>query len=187
MYRMMVRHYCAKNILPYMRENGLKNINELIASAAPFDNHGNDNGGDNWTDCGGAIIPESTLAGIINKIKCGDVKTWQGVHKLFDEHAASYKAQKVKHAVRSLARLENITVNELTEAGFAAFLEAVPKDCAEIAALTAKSRAKDYENPFRVAAYDSMEEMITVLGPAEDAVVAKTAEEMAALAGLAGK
>jgi hypothetical protein len=185
-YRMMARHYCAKNILPFMKENGLKNINELIASAAPFDSHGNDDGG-RWIDCGGAIIPESALAGIINKIKNGEVKTWAGIHELFDEHAASYKVQKVKHAVRSLAKLENVTVDELTESGFAAFLEYVPKDCAEIAALTAKSRAKDCENPFRVAAYGTPEEMAAVLGPAEDAVVVKTAEEMAALAGLAGE
>jgi hypothetical protein len=181
-YKMMIRHYCAKNILPFMKENGIKNIKELIASTGPFDNCDN---GNKWTDCGGAIIPELSLNDIINGLKNGKVNTWTDVHALFDAHTASYKTQKLKHTVRSLAKLENIAVDELTEAGFAAFLESVPKDCAKIAALTVRSRAKDYENPFRTATYESTGEMINVLGPAEDAVVTKTAEEMAALAMLA--
>jgi hypothetical protein len=183
MYKMMIRHYCAKNILPYMKENGLKNIKELIASTGQFDNHGNDDG-DRWTDCGGMIIRERSLAGIINSIKSGEANAWQGVHALFDAHAAAYGVEKVKHAVRSAAKLENIGVNELTEKHFAAFLESVPKDCAEIAARTACSRSKDYENPFRAAAYRSKEEMNNVLGTVEDAVVVKVAEEMAALSAL---
>jgi len=181
-YRMAVRYYCAKNILPYMKENGLKNFNELSASLGASD----DNGG-RWTDCGGTIISERSLERIIGAIKDGGVKTWDDVHKLFDGRAAAYKTEKVKHAIRSVARLENVNADGLTENSFAAFLESVPNDCAKIAACTAQSRAKDYENPFRTATYESTEEMVNVLGPAEDAVAAKTAAETGALAALAAE
>jgi hypothetical protein len=181
-YKMMVRNYCAKNILPYMKKNGLKSLKELTSAANPSEGDSDDS---RCIDCGGTIIAKSSLNRIINKIKSNDVKTWSDVHALFDDHVADYSAEKVRHAVRSMAKLENININELTEAHFAAFLESVPKDCAEIADRTARSRAKDYENPFRLAAYESTEEMVNVLGPAADAVVAKTAEDMARLAALA--
>ncbi|MDR2694055.1 MAG: DUF4954 family protein [Chitinispirillales bacterium] len=175
-YRMMVRHYCAKNILPYMKENGLKNIKELIISIYPLSDG---DGGSRWIDCGGMIITERSLENIISAIKGDDVKTFDCVHALFDRHTAAYKIEKVKHAVRSIAKLEHVNINELTESRFAAFLEAVPNDCARITALTVQSRAKDYENPFRRATYESTEEMINVLGAAEeDAVVKKTVKEM---------
>jgi len=188
-YRMMIRHYCAKNILPYMKENGLKNLEELITSISFFDddydfddNYDDDN---RWTDCGGTIITERSLNYIINAIKGDNVKRWAHVHAMFDEHSSDYRIEKVKHAVQSMARLENISTNELTENHFKTFLESVPKDCAEIAARTAQSRAKDYENPFRTAAYESTEEMINVLGPAEDTVVTKTIKDMDELTALA--
>jgi hypothetical protein len=203
-YRMMVRHYCAKNILPYMKEKGLKNLRELTDSLGILhltgifsqktvdklldaDRHSDNIRHDDmrWTDCGGTIIAIRELERIINTIKSDGVKTWDDVHKLFDGHAAAYGTEKVKHAVYSLAKSEGILIDELTENRFAAFLESVPKDCSEIAARTARSRAKDYENPFRVSAYESTEEMINVLGPAEDTVVIKTAEEMDALTALA--
>jgi len=183
-YRMMIRYYCAKNILPYMKESGLKNLKELSASLGHFDEDDNNSG---WIDCGGTIITKYSLERIINTIKGDGVKTWDDVHALFDTRAAAYKTEKVKHAVLSLAKLENINTEGLTESHFAAFLESVPEDCAKIAAYTAQSRAKDYENPFRVNTYESTEEMINVLGPVEDSVVTKTAAEMAALTALAGE
>jgi len=182
-YRMMIRYYCAKNILPYMKENGLKNLKELLSGTGPFDD--SDDSCGRWVDCGGTIISERSLKRIIDTIKSDEVKTWDDVRALFGARAAAYKNEKVKHAIRSLAKLENIAINGLTESHFAAFLESVPNDCAKIAAYTARSRAKDYENQFRAATYESAEEMINVLGPAEDAVVTKTAEEMEALAALA--
>jgi len=182
-YRMMIRYYCAKNILPYMKENGLKNLKELLSRIGPFDD--NDDSCGRWTDCGGTIISERSLKRVIDTIKSDEVKTWDDIRALFGARAAAYKTEKVKHAVRSLAKLENININGVTESHFAAFLESVPNDCAKIAAYTAQSRAKDYENQFRAATYESAEEMINVLGPAEDAVVTKTAAETDALAALA--
>ncbi|MDR2591497.1 MAG: DUF4954 family protein [Chitinispirillales bacterium] len=223
-YRMMARYYCAKNILPYMKENGLKNLKELINSlgglhifrwvdilskkAIDMLLDGSRRASDNvrldqgrWIDCGGAIITVGDLENIINTIKSGDVSTWagarkllDGVRKLFVDRAAAYKKnEKIGHAVYSLAVLEGTDPEDIdtsiydkpTESFFNAFLESVPEDCAEIAARTAQSRAKDYENPFRVSTYESTEEMINVLGPAEDAVVIKTAGEMDELAALA--
>jgi len=223
-YRMMVRYYCAKNILPYMKENGLKNLKELtdsLGGLAMFqyvdilskkavdmlldgsrrasDDVRRDQG--RWTDCGGAVITERDLEDIINTIKGGDVETWAGARKLLDgvrkmfvDRAAAYKKiEKIRHAVYSLAVLEDTDPEDIdtcifdkpTESFFNAFLESVPEDCAKIAACTAQSRAKDYENPFRAATYESTEEMINVLGPVEDAVVTKTTAEMNELAALA--
>jgi len=154
-----------------------------------------------WIDCGGAVVTEKDLEDIIDTIKGGDVKTWAGARKLLDgvrkmfvDRAAAYKKiEKIRHAVYSLAVLEDTDPEDIdtcifdkpTESFFNAFLESVPEDCAKIAACTAQSRAKDYENPFRAATYESPEEMVNVLGPAADAVVAKTAAETGALAALA--
>ncbi|MDR0330198.1 MAG: DUF4954 family protein [Chitinispirillales bacterium] len=182
MYRMMVRHYCAKNILPYMRKNGLSSYSELI-NAVGLSNDDRDN--EKWVNCGALAITESALASIINAIKSPKIKAWPGVHALFDAFLASYSLRKVKHSIRSLAKLENTAVKGFNADAFEAFLEFVPEDSKKIAAYAILSRTKDYKNPFRKAVYRSLEEMVSVLGPVEDAVITKTTAETDELAEMA--
>ena len=180
MYRLMIRHYCAKNILPYMRDNHL-GIDGLLRALGPLTG-----GGGKWLNCGSTVISEAALAEIIGDIKA-KAKTWGDVHALFDSWAAGYPAEKVRHALLSLARLEGVNPKALCANDLTAFLKSVPEDCETIKALTASSRSKDFDDPFRAMVYASEEEMEAVLGPREDSVIRRTAEEMDRLASLAGE
>ena len=184
-YRMMIRHYCAKNILPFMRDKGLRGFGELAGALGLFDG-GGVNGGEKWLNCGSAVISESALSGILDTIKNdGKVKTWDDVHALFDSWASRYNTEKLRHAAKSLAKLENTSVDKFREEDFAAFLKSVPEDCKTIAALTLSSRSKDFSAPSRAMVYDTKEEMDAVLGAVEDSVIRQVAAEMEELSAIA--
>jgi len=212
MYRMMIRHYCAKNILPFMRDNGLKGVDGLLGAVGLSDgsvivgDDGNrpvvsntDTGGlanaeinklpsarttsnpngEKWLNCGSMVITESALSGIIDTIKIGgNVKTWDDVHALFDSWTSRYNTEKLRHAVKSLAKLEGMSVSELSADMFEAFLRRVPEDCKTIGSLTLSSRSKDFSAATRTMVYDSKEEMSAVLGAVEDSVIKQTATDM---------
>jgi len=197
MYRMMIRHYCAKNILPFMRDKGLKGLDGL-AGAVGFDvdengnignnisNNAGNNGDDSekWLNCGSMVITEVALSNIINTIKDGGkVKTWDDVHALFDSWTSQYNTEKLRHAVKSLAKLEG--AGGLSADMFEAFLQRVPEDCKTIASLTYSSRSKDFSAAARTMVYDSKEEMSAVLGAVEDSVIKQTAADMDELSAIA--
>ncbi|MDR2579129.1 MAG: DUF4954 family protein [Chitinispirillales bacterium] len=174
MYRMMIRHYCAKNILPYMQENDINSYSGLIDAV----NHSLSVDNENWLNCGSMVISETALSNITGNIKKGNISTWSDIQSLFDPWASTYQTAKVKHALQSLAKLENTTLNELSNDAFLAFLHSVPQDCRTIAALTLSSRSKDFSAPPRIMAYQSKEEMSAVLGPIEDSVIKQVTREM---------
>jgi carbonic anhydrase/acetyltransferase-like protein (isoleucine patch superfamily) len=194
-YRMMIRYYCAKNILPYMREKSLKTLDDLLRRVGPLSE---DN--EKWLNCGGMVISEPVLTEIISTIKKGwivvpnttvttepatKINSWTIVHSLFEPYLASYRETKVRHALKSLARLSRTSVKKFTDAGFAAFLQSVTGDCRMIMGLTRSSRFKDFTAPARAMVYESKEEMESVLGEAEDAVVTQTVKEMDDLTAMA--
>ena len=189
MYRMMIRHYCAKNILPFMRDNGLKKFDELTNSLGLSNDGGNNgsvNGGEKWLNCGSMVISEAALSRIIDTIKNDKkVKTWDDVHALFDTWTSQYHTEKLRHAVKSLAKLENININNFRAENFATFLKSIPEDCKTIASLTLSSRSKDFSAPSRTMVYSTKEEMDAVLGAVEDSVIKQTAAEMDELSAIA--
>jgi uncharacterized protein YaaR (DUF327 family) len=132
------------------------------------------------------VISEAALSNIINTIKNGSkVKTWDDVHALFDSWTSQYHTEKLRHAVKSLAKLENININKFRAEDFATFLKSVPEDCKSIASLTLSSRSKDFSAPARTMVYSTKEEMDAVLGAVEDSVIKQTAAEMDELSAIA--
>jgi hypothetical protein len=191
-YRMMIRHYIAKNILHYMRDNDLKSVDDLQKSVGPLSD---DN--EVWLNCGLTVINKTALSKIIEEIKQGgsvdepssekkEINSWNDIRALFDTYASSYPKTKIRHALQSLARLEFISVKALSDNILRTFLEVTREDCKTIAALTRSSRAKDYADPFRAMVYESKEEMEAVLGRMDDdPVIKQVDEDMAELSALA--
>jgi len=194
-YRMMIRCYCAKNILPYMKEKNIANFDSLLGHIGPLSDEN-----EKWLNCGGLVINEPMLTAILNTVRKGwimapastnsaepatKINSWATVHSLFEPYLATYRVSKIKHALKSLARISRVSVQKLTTDNFKAFLQSVDGDCRTIIGLTRSSRSKDFTSPARTMAYESNEEMESVLGVAEDAVVLQTIKEMDALAELA--
>jgi len=181
MYRSMIRYYCAKNLLPFMRENRLTSFSELRSSLGSL----TEQSGEEWLNCGSMVISESALTEFISLIKKPQTKTWSDVHDLFDSFSQDYAFIKTAHALYALAKLEGVSPKEIHEEIFWSFLRKVCEDLKTIAALTLSSRAKDFSDPFRTFVYKSEEEMKCVLGSIEDSVVKQTADEMEKLTALA--
>jgi hypothetical protein len=167
-YRMMIRHYCAKNIVSYMRDNGIQSFDDLLAAIGPLSN---DN--ENWLNCGGTIITETALTEIIVNIKNGKINKWADVHAQFDKWTSTYKTAKIKHALKSLAKLQGIDANNLNNNHLQTLIDTAANDYETIVALTRSSRQKDFTDPFRTMVYDSPEEMEAVLGSFDDDPVVK--------------
>ena len=183
MYRLMVRYYCAKNLLPYMQENRIASFNELRSNLGSLIERYDER----WINFGSMVISESAVLEIIRLIKNAQTKTWSDVHGLFDSFSQDYKTIKNAHALYALAKLEGGSPQETPEEKFWLFLQKVCEDCKTIANLTLSSRAKDFSDPFRTFVYKSEEEMKCVLGSIEDSVVKQTAEEMEKLITLASQ
>ena len=180
-YKMMIRHYCAKNILPFMKANGIKTLGGLTDAIGKISNSRG-----KWINCSGAVMKENYLTKIMSHVKSGKIKKWTDLYAAFDKLEGGYGETKTKHALDCLTAVLGMPARKIGESEFRDFLKTVPNDCKIILSLTRSSRAKDYADPFRTMVYDSQEEMDAVLGrESDDPIVNSVAEEMSALSAMA--
>ncbi|MDR1618011.1 MAG: DUF4954 family protein, partial [Treponema sp.] len=153
-----------------------------------------------WVNLGGQICPAFRLDRLVENIKNGTVTDWTGVHRAYDEMAAAWGDDKLRHGYDVLAWLgrnsgpviQNGTMDDgqnpcggfhplSTREGFMEALDRVEAIQEKIAGQVYLSRAKDFHDPFRGITYRNREEMEAVAGTAEDnAFVRLTREKTAA-------
>ncbi len=179
MYRTMIRYYGARNLISHFQKNGFDPVLDMLDS---------DIGNEEkvWINLGSMVVGETALFELLERMKNeAYIGTWADVHKEFDQYVTGYRQRKVRHAISSLARLENIPSKEMTAKKLKGILERSIEDFKTVAKLTRTSREKDFSDPYRSMVYRSTQEMETVVGTAEsDSVVKGTEEEMDTLISL---
>lgn len=123
---------------------------------------------DQFEDVGGQLFRKQDLNALLADIREGKLSEWGEVHHCYHRLSVNYPAHKLGHAVASLLEINEMQRNELTPA----FIQQVIDEsvltkqwiCEEIH----KTRAKDYQNRFRLMVYENEAERDAVVGSLTD-------------------
>jgi hypothetical protein len=160
-YRELIQYYGVLELLKFIKENGIKDFADLkVALPAASRTE--------WLNIGGQLIPAADVDGLKDKIKNGRIRSWDMVHDWYRAQGEKYPAQKLKHALASLAEITGTPVKKMDIHQFHSFLDAAVVTREWMTKGIYDSRAKDYSNPFRKMVYESFAEMNTVIGTLED-------------------
>lgn len=121
-----------------------------------------------WANVGGQLMEEGALNDLKEKIVAGKIKSWDAVHRFYQQQGKDYGKQKLKHAMASLYECSG--TKRLTPQSLKAFLAQYIAVKEWMAEGIYESRAKDYANPFRRMAYETEEEMEAVIGALDENV-----------------
>jgi len=161
LFRELINLYAVRNIFSYIAQDETHNFTTLrgiieTAERGP------------WHNVGGQLMKEETLADLKNQIRTGAIKGWSELHENYRTIGAHYATDKLQHAIASLLHIEEKKARDFTPA----FL----KDClmqslhmqTYLTENIYRSRAKDYQNPFRQMTYENEAEMEAVVGKLDD-------------------
>jgi len=157
-YQDLVHYYAGLQVLDWCRQH----------PDASFDGWKESLPGDSlkgvWHNVGGQLMPERTVLQLIGEIKSGKLASWSDVHRFYEEQGQRYADLKRAHALECYFDLTETTVEAFDESRFRALLERTLAVKTWMVEGIYKSRAKDYESPFRKMVYESDAEMEEVLG-----------------------
>ncbi|MDR0474924.1 MAG: DUF4954 family protein [Treponema sp.] len=181
-YREMLLYYALKTLAHYLGERPEMSYPAFVnkMEAEPYHQRVSD-----WVNLGGQIVPGFRVDELREKIRNGAIDTWELIHASYDEMAAVYPEDKARHAWEIYRYLfkdpEDSAVlaaaNAAPEAAkhpfhnldnFKKGLKTLILLRRSIADHVYRSRAKDFDDPFRGITYRNKAEMDQVLGTAED-------------------
>jgi len=186
-YRRMIRYYAGMELFRARAVVTLSNVegspinndalqivlNSLQGLARPtFDN------------VGGQLILEDELQAVLNQIKAGTMDSWDDLHTWYHQASAAYPTERLRHALLAYAELlGSAPWLDSNDGTWMNTLLAETLDTKKwLYTQIAKSREKDYSNPFRQMVYGSAEEMDKVVGSLKDnAFINKQAAEVEAM------
>lgn len=161
-YTDLVDYYFTTNLIHHIKNNGIKNLTDILKSlpAKPKKQ--------SWLNIGGQLMPETTVATLKEKIKKGNIKSWDQIHIFYSNQSALYPAQKLEHALSCLLEIRQIRTSNID----AVLINELFNHSIEVKTWMSEgiynSRAKDYNSSFRKMVYDTQEEMDEVIGKLED-------------------
>jgi hypothetical protein len=118
-----------------------------------------------WSNIGGQLLPTTEVQQLVKHIHTGKVKSWDDIHTFYKTQSAAYPLKKLIHA---LAAVQNVKAFNWKKQAGPAVKELLLSSMETRQWMTDRifvSREKDYKNPFRQMAYDSLAEMDKVIGP----------------------
>ena len=178
-YRQMLLYYALKTMVVYLEGKG-----ELSYSAFVDEMESDNNGRiSEWVNLGGQIAPAFRVDELREKIRSGEIDSWEGIHEFYGKMASAYALDKTRHAWEVYRYLKE-NKNGLGESGLGVAghplknAENFRKELLTLVQINRfiteqvyQSRAKDYDDPFRTMTFRNREEMDQVLGKAENSFV----------------
>jgi len=156
-YHQMLRYYSVKTIAAFMDsrpEMNYQDMSDLLSV--------NDRVKD-WVNAGGQIVPAFRVDKLRKEIGEGKYRKWEEIHKVYDSWDEEYELDKSRHAWAVLKFLHE-TNTPPEAAAFVKELDAVLEIRRWIETQIYESRAKDYQNQFKMNTFRNQEEMEQVLG-----------------------
>ncbi|MCL2806302.1 MAG: DUF4954 family protein [Treponema sp.] len=160
-YRQMLRYYAAKTTAEYFDSRPELNFSDLCKQLGNL--HNSQNRIKDWVNIGGQIVPAFRVDELRKDINEGKYKTWDEIHRVYEQWAQAYPLDKCAHAWAVLFqdRGNPIPPDILT---FKKELAAALEIRTWIETHIYESREKDFLNPFKKATFRNPEEMEQVLG-----------------------
>jgi len=162
-YRQMLQYYSVKKIAAYFDlhpDLDYKALCDLMTSSSPQERI------TDWVNMGGQIVPAFRVDKLRKEIGEDKYKTWDEIHNVYDEWDKEYPLDKCRHAWAVL--LLETGNNTLDASAFKKELDVVLETRQWIEKQIYESRAKDYQNKFKMATYRNQAEMEQVLGKPEE-------------------
>lgn len=162
-YRKILKYFAARSIVEYCKENGYekftREVLEQMEKISLFTH---------WQNMGGQIIPTIKIDQMCQKIKDGQIDSWDEVHAYYDSCQRNYELYKTRYALFILEKLYSRPILEFTPDIFQDIVDDVSLVSIDMYKASIYSRQKDYTDPFRAMTYESTEEMTAVLGTIDD-------------------
>ncbi|HBO45189.1 MAG TPA: DUF4954 domain-containing protein, partial [Planctomycetaceae bacterium] len=167
-YREMLHYYAVKNLLDYLDSQPAADLSAMVRTlSGPRQRQ--------WINVGGQLISAPDLETLFERIKSGELNSWDAIHNAYEELWTVYPRAKQEHAYASL--LDLLAGKELTPALWQDALAEAARIAEYIRDQVYISRNKDYVNPFRQATFANAEEMRAVIGTIDDNSFVKQTRE----------
>ena len=158
-YRKIIKYFAAKTIIEYCDENDIASVSPaVLAEIARHPLY------TEWLNAGGQIIPLERIDDLREKVKGGEISSWEKVHAFYDACAASYLADKTRYALHLLECIYGVPFERCSAEQYRNLVESVAAVSNDMYELSVSSREKDYTDYYRKMTYRSREEMDAVLG-----------------------
>ncbi|SFW50568.1 DUF4954 family protein [Chitinophaga sancti] len=170
LFRALIVLYAVKNVMQFVETNDIKTFEAIhnIALTAQRES---------WHNVGGQLMPASTLHTLKEEIRANKLNSWADLHAKYQEIGSQYATDKLQHAIASLLYVQEKTIADFNIDFFDECLQASIQTQTVLTENIQKSRAKDYENPFRKMTYENEAEMDAVVGKLDDNSFIKQTKE----------
>ena len=162
-YRKILKYFAARSIIEYCKSNGYEKFSrevlEKIEKISLFTE---------WTNAGGQIIPTIKINQLCEKIKSGQINSWNEIHSYYDSCQKNYELYKCRYALYILEKLYTRPILDFSSEIFQDIIDDVTIVSTDMYRDSIYSRQKDYTDPFRAMTYENQEEMTAVLGTIDD-------------------
>ena len=162
-YRKILKYFAARSIIEYCKSIGYEKFSrevlEKIEKISLFTE---------WTNAGGQIIPTIKINQLCEKIKSGQINSWNEIHSYYDSCQKNYELYKCRYALYILEKLYTRPILEFSSEIFQDIIDDVTIVSTDMYRDSIYSRQKDYTDPFRAMTYENQEEMTAVLGTIDD-------------------
>lgn len=160
-YKRMIGYYTGTLVLEFLKDKSIADLESFMKD--------NKIEREYFENLGSQLVPASDFKALITNIKNGSFQEWNQIHAHYHLLSAKYLKDKFIHALASYAELMGISVSASWNTEIWVDLLQKTKETKHwIMDEIYKSRAKDYNNPYRLMVYESYEEMENVIGKFED-------------------
>ena len=160
-YGDMITYYAVTNLLHYLEAHPETDMEGIV-------NHMKGKRLRKWINLGGQTMPEENVDQLRADIREGKLKTWNEIHRRYDELWENYQAEKLRHAYFALMFLYKDDADVLTEEMWQENLDKAICIQHFICDQVYESRKKDYDNEFRNATFRNEAEKIAVIGKIDE-------------------
>ena len=156
-YKEMLLYYGTKSVFAYCFDHKLPLSEFTKQVSTPL--HA-------WLNMGGQLVPESKVDKLKKDIKERKINTWEEVHATYARWQKDYEFDKARNGLKTLRIL--LGKKELIPSDWVSLAEHLKQTRSYIETEIVRTKAKDYDNYFRMITYRNEDERNAVLGRVED-------------------
>ncbi|MDR1250278.1 MAG: DUF4954 family protein, partial [Treponema sp.] len=164
-YREMLRYYAVKTLIAYLEAAPEKGFSQMLEELEAGGGASAAERLTDWVNLGGQIVPAFRVDELRSRIRDGKIQTWEAVHRAYEEFHRAYPLDRARHA---LGVLRYLSLKPADVHAFIGELDCVLETRRRIVCQVYRSRAKDFDDPFRSITYRNKREMDQVAGKIED-------------------
>lgn len=160
MFKKLIRYYAVCQVLDNFNPTDfykqIHNFTKAKLERLAFDN------------VGSQLIPVKKLDELLTNLKKKQINSWTEFHSGYHQLSEEYLEDKLKHALASLQEITQTDPSDWDVQFWQKLFDEALSTKEWMYNEIFKTRNKDYENPFRLMVYESIEEMNEVVGKIED-------------------